>query len=57
MGGIDLLLADFDAPDLPEDLARQFKQLALRLKDLPHPQNVRAVRTLLDVRGLTVHAR
>lgn len=57
MPGLDMLLAEFDEPDLPALLAQQFKALALVLKDLPVPQNRRAVRTLLDLRGAAVRAQ
>jgi len=56
MPGIELLLPEFDADDLPADLAQRFKDLALVLKDLPAPTNVQAIRRLLDARQITVHA-
>jgi hypothetical protein len=56
MGGIDMLLLEFDEQDLPEPLVRQFKELALALKDLPVPRNAQAVRRLLDARRVTAHA-
>lgn len=56
MSALEMLVTEFDKPDLPPLLAQQFKALALVLKDLPVPQNRRAVRTLLDLRGIAVRA-
>lgn len=56
MGGLDMLLAEFDEPGVPEALQAQFKALALLLKDLPIPLNLRAVRALLDARRIAARA-
>jgi hypothetical protein len=57
MTGLEMLLAEFDAPDLPDDLAQQFKALARLVSQLPMPRNLQALRWLLDARRVAVRAR
>lgn len=56
MTGLEMLLAEFDEPNVREEFRAPFKTLALVLKDLPVPLNLRVVRKLLDARRIAARA-
>lgn len=56
MAGLEMLLAEFEEAGLSAGLHQQFKDLALALKDLPVPLNLRAVRALVDARRIAARA-
>lgn len=50
MPGIDILMGQFDDPDLPPEVSQKFKDVSLLLAQLPAPRNLQTVRNLLDAR-------